>query len=90
MREQSLEAGPATQRYMSARQASLPDDATIQTPEDATCRQLQSIDQQEEAMQADQEAADKTNNAEYHAIRVYARGSGGPASAESVRLKAGA
>lgn len=55
VRQHAIDAGPATQRYMSVRQARLPDEAPIQTPNDATFRQLQWINQQEVAMQASEE-----------------------------------
>ncbi|GMF34343.1 unnamed protein product [Phytophthora fragariaefolia] len=62
VREHAIDAGPATQRYMSVRQAMLPDEAPIQTPDDTTFRQLQWVDQQEVAMQPAQEEANRVGH----------------------------
>ncbi|KAE9195331.1 hypothetical protein PF002_g23357 [Phytophthora fragariae] len=64
--------GPATQCYMSVQQARLPEEAPIQTPDDATFRQLQWIDQQEEAME--QENTNQASHGEYQTVRVIFEG----------------
>ncbi|KAJ8578689.1 hypothetical protein ON010_g513 [Phytophthora cinnamomi] len=55
VREHGISAGPAAQRYMSVRQARLPDEAPVQTPDDTTFHPLQWIDGQDAAMLTDQE-----------------------------------
>ncbi|KAE9050622.1 hypothetical protein PR003_g2738 [Phytophthora rubi] len=72
VREHAIAAGPATQRYMSVQQARLPEEAPIQTPDDATFRQLQLIDQQEEAME--QENTNQASHGEYQTVRVIFEG----------------
>ncbi|KAJ8527358.1 hypothetical protein ON010_g14905 [Phytophthora cinnamomi] len=74
VREHAIDAGPATLRYISVRQARLPDEARIQTPDDTMFRQLQWIDQQEVDMQAAQDEADHVSNSEYHAVRAVSEG----------------
>ncbi|KAE9082155.1 hypothetical protein PF007_g22383 [Phytophthora fragariae] len=70
--EHAIAAGPATQCYMSVQQARLPEEAPIQTPDDATFRQLQWIDQQEEAME--QENTNQASHGEYQTVRVIFEG----------------
>ncbi|KAE9358535.1 hypothetical protein PF008_g2641 [Phytophthora fragariae] len=57
---------------MSVQQARLPEEAPIQTPDDATFRQLQWIDQQEEAME--QENTNQASHGEYQTVRVIFEG----------------
>ncbi|ETM97568.1 hypothetical protein PPTG_20219 [Phytophthora nicotianae INRA-310] len=78
VREHEISVGPATQRYMSVRQARLPEEASIQTPEDPTFRQLQWIDEQEAAMRTEQDRMMQDTSAEYRVVRVIFEGTSIP------------
>jgi hypothetical protein len=74
LREQQVEAGPASQQYMAVTQARLPDDSPMAVPDNTTFRQLQYIDNQQAAMERPIAAKGLEASSEYGAVRVKLQG----------------
>ncbi|KAE9156354.1 hypothetical protein PF002_g33211 [Phytophthora fragariae] len=74
LREQQVDAGPASQRYIAVAQARLPDGAPMTVPDNTTFRQLQHIDTQQLAMDSAMAEAQEQADQEYRAVRIKLHG----------------
>ncbi|ETO62871.1 hypothetical protein F444_19279 [Phytophthora nicotianae P1976] len=74
LREQQVEAGPASQRYMAVTQSRLPDEAPMAIPDNVTFRLLQYIDCQQAAMDQSLNETQQQCEEEYLIARVNLHG----------------
>lgn len=74
LREQQIEAGPASQRYMAIAQDRLPNDAALVTPNSTAFRQLQNIDIQQAEIDRAMAEQEVRSNSEYRVVRIKLHG----------------
>ncbi|ETL81055.1 hypothetical protein L917_18540 [Phytophthora nicotianae] len=74
LREQQVEAGPASERYMAVTQARLPEGAHLQVPDSITFRQLHHIDTQQAAVDAAMTEEQLQRACEYRVVRIKLHG----------------
>ncbi|KAE9036247.1 hypothetical protein PR001_g8917 [Phytophthora rubi] len=74
LREQQVDAGPASQRYMAVAQARLPDGVPMTVPDNTTFQQLQHIDTQQLAMDSAMAEAQEQADQEYRVVRIKLHG----------------
>ncbi|KAG3035844.1 hypothetical protein PC121_g392 [Phytophthora cactorum] len=74
LREQQVEAGPASERYMAVTQARLPEGTPLEVPDSVTVRQLQHIDAQQAIIDGTMTVQQQQSAGEYRVVRIKIHG----------------
>ncbi|KAG2771128.1 hypothetical protein PC129_g17932 [Phytophthora cactorum] len=74
LREQQVEAGPASERYMAVTLARLPEGTPLEVPDSVTFRQLQHIDVQQATIDGAMTVQLQQSAGEYQVVRIKIHG----------------
>ncbi|KAF1782405.1 hypothetical protein GQ600_7794 [Phytophthora cactorum] len=74
LREQQVEARPASERYMAVTQARLPEGTPLEVPDSVTFRQLQHIDAQQAIIDGAMTVQQQQSAGEYRVVRIKIHG----------------